>query len=396
MEKQDLEIPVREDYPLAPEEYPQPLPETEFRQPDGRAEDAAPPGEDYVNPDEKAEFSPPGYGRKEASVPSGRKRRLRRLLYAAVALVLLGLLFGRRGGDAIPAAAVVSTDEPVYTSSSDVPLPTAVPSDEPSPSPEPTPEPLGREPVVETDFFYFSHEHHARIRLSNTGALHSVRVEVREELLDKQVYEHYLSEEEISAGGFELPILSTGDLYMENMKAYDAVHGWPKFEMTVTAWYENEAGDGEDTLTLTREPDDEMGYSVSYLRPDNTWSEVVPPDSFYVSPYEDTTEIRYLINDPDAVTDPLTCSVDLSWNGRHAAPEDYEEVVEKHEYTRIHSDGTETPEVSYTKLLVLRRPDWMPAEGTLHVHIVQRLAGTGELWVRDYDFDYPIRYDWES
>ena len=42
---------------------------------------------------------------------------------------------------------------------------------------------------------------------------------------------------------------------------------------------------------------------------------------------------------------------------------------------------------------MLRRPDWMPEEGTIHVTIRQYLASTGELWVRDVDFSYPPRYD---
>ena len=53
-----------------------------------------------------------------------------------------------------------------------------------------------------------------------------------------------------------------------------------------------------------------------------------------------------------------------------------------------------SPHVGYTKELVLRRPDWMPEEGTLHVHIVQYLVSTGKQWVRDYDLEYPQRYDW--
>ena len=390
------EFPVREERSPVPEEFPQPLPQTEFRLPDDRAEDSAPPGTDYRNPDEVMEFTPPGSGREEEPSSPFRKRRIRRLLYGAAAQVLLGLLYGNSSGSMVPSAAVMPTVKPVpgfepgqvYTSSSDIPLPT------PEPTPEPTAEPLGREPVIDTDFFYFSHEHHARVRLSNTDALHSVLVEVRETTLDKSVYEHYLSEEEIAKGSFELPLLSTGDYYMDNMAAFES-GGWPEFEMTVKAWYENEAGDGEDTLTLVVEPDFEMGIGVSYMNPESIWSEDIPPDSFYVTPWEDTEDINYVINDPDSVKDPLTFSVDFSCNGRHAAPEEYEEIVEKSEYTYIDREaGTETPMVSYTKKLVLRRPDWMPEEGTLHVHIVQYLASTGELWVRDYDYEYPQRYDW--
>lgn len=403
MTGREAEFPVREEHPLVPDEFPQPLPETEFRQPDSRAEDSAPPGTDYRNPDPDAEFTPPGGGGAEAGAPPSRKRRIRRLLYGAAALVLLGLLFSRQG-EPVPAPAAVPL---VVTPSAAAPnvsqTPVPQPSDEPTPepaptsAPEPAPEPLGKEPVIDVDFFYFSHEHHAFVHMSNTDALHSVRVTVREKTLDKQVYEHYLDEDEIASGLFEAPMLSTGDFYMDNREALDAVNAWPDFELTLDAWYENESGDGEDTLTITRDPDFEMGIGLNYMRPDYNWSEYVPPDSFYVSPWEETEEINYVINDPDAVNDPLTFSVDISCNGRHAAPEEYETVVEKNEYTLVDREaGTETSMVSYTKELVLRRPDWMPEEGTIHVHIVQFLASTGEKWVRDYDYEYPVRYDWET
>ena len=401
MARWDAEYPVREDIPPAPEEFPQPRPETEYRLPDPAAEDSSPPGTDYDNPDPAMEFTPPGCGGENAAAAAQRKKRLRRLLYGAAALVLTGLLFSGGRGKAVPALVETAPQEPVYTSASDVPAPVYTSgSDIPVPvqtaASEPTPEPLGKEPWIETDFFYFSHEHHARIRLSNTGALHSVRVSVRDKTLDKPVFEYYLSEEEIAAGGCELPVLSTGDLYMENMAAYEAVNGWPDFEMTVDAWYENEAGDGEDTLTITREADPELGIGLSYMRPDFNWSEAVPSDSFYVQPWEEIEDIRYVINDPEAVRDPLTFSVDISWNGRHAAPEEYEEVLEKSEYNLVNSEtGESTPHVGYTRELVLRRPDWMPEEGTLHVCIVQYLASTGEKWIREYDLVYPQRYDWE-
>ena len=395
MTRREDEFPVREEHPLVPDEFPQPLPETEFRLPDSRAEDSAPPGTDYRNPDPDKEFTPPGRGGGETAAPSSRKRRIRRLLYGAAALVLLGLLFSKPG-KTVPAPVVTAAPS---ASQAPVPEPSIEPTPEPAPTsaPEPAPEPLGKEPVIDVDFFYFSHEHHTFVHLSNTDALHSVRVTVREKTLDKQVYEHYLDEDEIASGLFEAPMLSTGDFYMDNREALDAVNAWPKFELTLDAWYENEAGDGEDTLTLTREPDFELGIGLSYMRPESNWSEYIPPDSFYVIPWEETEEINYVINDPDAVNDPLTFSVDLSWNGRHAAPEEYEVVTEKDEYTLVDREaGTETPMVSYTKELVLRRPDWMPEEGTIHVHIVQLLASTGEKWVRDYDYDYPVRYDWES
>ena len=398
----EIEFPPREDYFPLWNEFSVPGEETEFRPPDPEAEYAAPPGTDHANPDPAQEFTPPGSGRTGSAAPQGRRRMLKRLLFASAALVLLGTVFFCSPSGAplsplpAPSAVMPSGSLPPQSTPS---VSAAVPS-EPTPeagkSPEATPDvtdaPLSGIPVIRTEFFSFSHEHYGRVYLSNTAALHSVEVSVRDKVLDMPAYSHTLSDEEIARGLLELPTLSTGDLYMENMEAYNAVNGWPSFEMTVNARYENEAGDGEETLSLTVEPEFELGVGVSYMRPDYTWSEVVPPDSFVVTPWAEIEEINYLIADPDAVKDPVSFSVDLSYGGRHAMPEDYETVVEKEEYSRITESGEEIPTVSYTKKLVLRRPDWMPESGTLHVTIVQRLASTGELWVRDYDLDYPAVY----
>ena len=70
MARREDEFPVREEHPLVPDEFPQPLPETEFRLPDSRAEDSAPPGTDYRNPDPDKEFTPPGRSGGEAAASS--------------------------------------------------------------------------------------------------------------------------------------------------------------------------------------------------------------------------------------------------------------------------------------------------------------------------------------
>ncbi len=400
MVRQDEEFPVREDLSPAPAEFPQPRPETEYRPPDSGAEDSAPPGADHDNPDPVLEFTPPGSGRAEtAAPPANRKRRIRRLLYGAAALVMLGLIFNTRSvSPVVPAAApgAAPTEAPIYTSSSDVvPLPSVEPTAEPTPIP--TPEIVSNVPVIEPSFYYFSHEHHGRIVMSNTEALHSVYVSVRETVLDNPVWDYYLDEEEIQSGLYELPMLSTGDYYMEHMQELDAVNGWPKYEMTVKAWYENEAGDGEDTLEMTVPAAYELGIGVSYWEPSYTWDEELPPDSFIVKPWAEVEDITYVINDPDAVTDPTIFSVDIVCNGRHAAPEEYEVILDRDEYSILDPEtGEYVPTVGITKVLVLRRPDWMPESGTLHITIIQRVATTNELFTREGDMEYPPHYDFYS
>ena len=393
MVRQDDEFPVREEFSPAPEEFPQPQPETEYLLPDSGAEDAAPPGTDHANPDPALEFSPPGRGRAETAAAAERKRRIRRLLYGAAALVLLGLLYSARS----PAHSTIPAQGP-YTSASDVTAPpSAAPTSEPTPvpTPEPTSEIVSKVPVIEPAFFCFSHEHHGQIKLSNTDALHSVYVSVRETLLDQPVWEHYLEEDEMKNGLFVLPELSTGDYYMEHMQELDAVGGWPKFEMSVKAWYENEAGDGEDTMEMTLSAQEELGIGISYWGPTYTWDEELPPDSFIFKPWEETEDVSYVFNDPAAVKDPTIISIDVVCNGRHAAPEEYEVVLDKDEYSILDPEtGEYIPTVGITKTLILRRPDWMGESGTLHVTIVQRIAATDQLWTREFDYDYPPHYDW--
>lgn len=394
MVRQDDEFPAREDFSPAPEEFPQPRPETEYLLPDSGAEDAAPPGTDHANPDPALEFSPPGSGRAETAAPAAeRLRRIRRLLYGAAALVLLGLLFTARSPARVPVSA--PTEAP-YTSGSDViPLPSAAPAPEPTvePTPEPTPEPVSRVPVIEPAFFCFSHEHHGQIKMSNTDSLRSVYASVRETVLDQLVWEHTLEEDEIKSGLFVLPTLSTGDYYMEHMKELDAVNGWPHYELSVKVWYENEAGDGEDTMEMTLPAQEELGIGISYWGPTYTWDEELPPDSFIFKPWEETEDITYVFNDPAAVTDPTVISVDVVCDGRRAAPEEYEVILDRDEYSILDSaTGEYVPTVGITKTLILRRPDWMGKSGTLHVTIVQRIAATDQLWTREFDFDYPPSY----
>lgn len=402
MARTEDEFPMREETLPVSDEFSLPREETEFRPPAPEAEFSAPPHPDYENPDASLEFSAPGEGRAELTQPRRGRRRLKALLYAAAAAVMLLSLAVRAesvspapapepGPELAPVLALPSptptAEEIPWTSDSDI-----LPAVQPQPTPEPSP--LSKVPEISTDFFSFSHEHHARVHMANTGALHSVEVTVRETTLDLSVYDVFLSHEEIESGSFELPVLSTGDVYMEHMNEYEN-GGWPHFEMTVKAWYENEAGDGEDTLTLTVEPDFELGIGLSYIKPSWTWYEAPVPDSFAIVPWEELEELRYVVNDPDAVKDPLTVSVDFSYNGRHAAPEEYEEIVVKDEYDILDTaTGERTPHVGYTRELMLRRPDWMPEEGTVHVVICQRLASTGELWTHEIDFDYTPKSEW--
>ena len=391
MAKMDHEYPIWEEYPPESEGFSAPCEEAEFYPPDTESEFSPPPRPDYANPDPDREFDPPGRGSGDAPPSRRARRKGKRLLFALAACVLVIATWPASSasrGSHSPGAPLVPSTPAATAATQPSSNPGAAPETDAAPTPKPVavpipePTPLSKVPVITADFFFFSHEHHARVHMDNIGALHSVQVTVRDKVLDKQAYDHFLSEEEIASGLYELPMLSTGDLFMENLQAYQDINAWPELELTVKAWYENEAGDGEDMLTLTVEPDFELGIGISYQKPSWDWDANIPADSFVVTPWEET------VNDPDAVRDPLTFSVDISYNGRHAAPEEYEEIVVGEEYTLITDSGEEIPQVSYTKKLVLRRPDWIPEEGVIHVRICQYLASTGEIWVRETDFSY--------
>lgn len=245
-------------------------------------------------------------------------------------------------------------------------------------------------PEVKAVFYNFSHEHHGSIRIKNTQWLRGVTVTVRETVMEQIVFDHELDSSEISRGFYELPVLSTGDVYMENMEAYDALGAWPTFEMKIAYRYENESEEREESGEISLDPAHETGYGVSYWGPDYTWDDQLPPDSFIIAPWDEVEHIRYVFDSPDSVQDGETVYVDVDYDGRHLAPEEYEAILKKDEYSIFDPQtGQETPVISYTSELVIPRPDWMPESGTIHITIVQKLLSTGELYFQTIDLDFP-------
>ncbi len=350
-----------------------------------------PVGEEYPAP-------APEYPRAQAvdhSASGPDKRRLLRFLLGAVlvsGMLLLPRLDHSRA-PASPAVVPVTTAAPAPTPKpAEVPAaqttetPTAQP--EATAAPASTPEPVVLTPVVQPLFYNFSHEHLGSVRLENTESLRGVVVTVRETELDQTVFEHELDSGEISRGLYELPVLSTGDVYMDNMAAYDQTNAWPSFEMKVEYRYENAGGD-EEIKELVLEPQHETGFGASYWGPGYTWDEQLPPDSFIITPWDEADDIRYVFDSPDSVTDYKTVYVDVEYNGRHVLPEEYETILKKDEYFLMDDVDFSTPLTSYTSELIIRRPDWMPESGTLHITIVSKLISTGELYTRTIDLDYP-------
>lgn len=336
-----------------------------------------------------ADEYPPVPAPEQAAEDRTKKRRLLRL---AVSAALLGLIvLAPKHPAFVPAPAPV-TPIPSAVPSAATPAPVVEPTAEATPvpteTPAPTEEPASAEPLVQPIFYNFSHDHRGQIRMENADRLRGVQVTVRETVLDLPVFEHELDESEIAAGFYELPALSTGDVYMDNMAAYEEKNAWPEFEMKVTYRYENAAGDGEESKELVLEPAYEMGFGASYWKPDYTWDEQLPPDSIVIRPFDDVDNIRYIFYSPNSVKDPITVYVSVEYDGRKLDPETFQSILKKDEYTMIDSaSGTETPVVAYQSTLVIPRPDWVPEGGTVHITIAQMLSVTGELYTKEFDLE---------
>ena len=359
-----------------------------------------------------AEFPQPPPEYSAESLPGERRKKsrayaaLRRLMFAGAAILSCGVLlagtmgWGSGGRPAPkPSPAPIAILQPAGGETQmTLPAPAESPAPIPEPTPEPTPapaeipasteEPVATEPVILPIFYNFSHDHRGRIQMENTDRLHSVLVTVRETVLDLPVFEHYLDESEIAAGLYELPALSTGDVYMENMDAFDEKNAWPEFEMKVVYWYENETGDGEESEELVLEPRYEMGFGATYWGPDDTWDEQLPPDSIVIRPYDDVDNIRYTFDSLDSVKDPTVVYVSVEYDGRKLDPETFQTILIKDEYTMMDQEsGTEIPVVAYQSTLVIPRPDWVPKGGTIHITIGQMLSVTGELFMKEFDLE---------
>ena len=386
MTERDVEFPVREDHPLAPEEFPQPRPEAEFRQPNGTAEDASPPGQDYVNPADEMEFSPPGSGRVDAAVPSGKRKRLRRLLYGVFALVLLGLIFFRPSDNS---PSILVTPSQAVPAVSEAP----VSPDEPTPelTPEPT-APLSTDLECHLVFFNFSAMHHGFIKLFNQQDVISARAEIWETNLESLEWSQDLSAEEIERGYFPLPGFDDSDTYFKFMDEYEQSGLMPALELRVTLCVDAE---GESrTLSYSQEAIEEQGWSVSYWGSDFTplWEgQSCYPDCFGVMSYEayDAPPAMRMGSYQDALDSGAIC-IELTINGVPVPAEGARIITRENPIYRSNEQDelVETGKVYYTTTVVIPRPADAPAQGSAHFTIFQYLSEYDLVWVSNRDLEY--------
>lgn len=216
-------------------------------------------------------------------------------------------------------------------------------------------------------------------------------MEIREPILGLTVMEHELTAEEIGTGEYTIAPVESGDLYMAHMQEYDAAGTFPEhLVLRVTVRYDT-AG-GEETLEYTAEDAPELGWNMQYWADDEPASEWSYPGTFRFSSYESTVPVSLVVGSPEqaqTTAERVVLSVTLSINGREILPEECE-IREEEEVDPLAEflPAGEEPVRYYYGRLYLKRPEWAPEHGILHMKVVQQLAGDGTLWTTEKDVEY--------
>jgi len=246
-------------------------------------------------------------------------------------------------------------------------------------------------PSLEAHYIGFSSEKRGKLDLHDTQNVTGVTAEIWEPILELPVAVYELTQEEIEAGEFELPPIQAGGLYFEHAQEYDAAKAWPEnLELRVTVRYDSP--DGEKTLTYRKLDEPEQGWAFRYWPEDEEPSEWSYPGYFRFSTYESMTPISLVIDDPEAVMAgrrKVVLSVSLSIDGRAVKPEECELVEEREEdpLAAYYGEDEEVPVFYYARLF-LKRPNWAPKSGTVHLTVVQKLFSDGSIWTTELDYDY--------
>ncbi len=237
-------------------------------------------------------------------------------------------------------------------------------------------------------FIGFSTRKQGKITLHNTKDVTGVTAELREPILGLTVAEYTLTAEEIAAGSFTIPETESGDLYMAHMDEYDATYSFPEeLELHVTVRYNS--AEGEKTLKYTVKDSPEQGWSMSYWPDDEPETEFTWPGCFRFASFESTVPISFVVDEPDKVktaADGNVISVSLSIDGRKVLPEEcrLEEELKDDPLAELYGVPAEQKYYAY---LILKRPDWAPEHGTIHMTVVQELS-EGGIWTTEKDLAY--------
>lgn len=268
-----------------------------------------------------------------------------------------------------PTATATPTPTPLPTPSPS-PVPTPTPTVTPTPTPQPTPEPV-ISPEAQLIFYRTSEVYHLQVLLQAQEKMTAVAVRMIDRGNGETMWEHELTEDEISFGWY---VLSNYDLYASEYvwNHMDQVRqGYepdPVLEVTYTA----RSDDGvEETVTEQAEAAYELWIGARYDLKDPTkdflsyfLEETTYPDCFVVridpSPYGDLA----MSYGTGAELRPGDVAVTVSIDGQTLPGEGWH--LEKTETT--YPEGT-----LYAYALVIPRPASCPDQGTAEVTIQRRL-----------------------
>ena len=397
MDRKDQEFPAPEAIAPPPEEFSVPPEEAEFHPPEPEKEFSSPPeASEFSPPAAEREFTPPGSGGAAPENGPRRRRRIRRLLYAASALVLTGLLFRGQIAAQIRPAAPVPTAQAEVRDPGTVSPPDAVPTPEataepvlPVSTPRPTPEYEPQGPAILSYFFGFSAYHQGLIKIFHSEQITSVTAEIWESNFDTLEWSYVLTEEEIASGYWELPVFDDSDTYFKYMDRYEAEGLFPALELRVTMTTDDGA-----TTVYTEKASPEQGWSVRWwpadYEPTFDWEECYP-GCFAVLSYESSEappDMR-MGGYQDAWDNGGIC-IEMELNGvpvtvTNAQILTYEEPI----YTvDDYGNYVETDRLYYYTTVVIPLPDGAPASGTAHFTVCQKLDGYDLVWVTNRDLEY--------
>ena len=218
-----------------------------------------------------------------------------------------------------------------------------------------------------------------------------VKTEITEPILGLTVAEYELTAEEIASGEFRIPKIDTGEIYMAHMAEYDAANAFPEeLELHVTVSYNS--ADGEQTQEYTAKDTPEQGWGILYWPDSEPATEWSYPGYFRFSTYESLIPVSLVIDEPDKVSttqEKIVISVSLSIGDRKILPEECEIKEDAEDDPFAEFSGSDEPAKRfYYARLFLKRPEWAPEHGTIHMTVVQQLAADGSIWTTEQDAEY--------
>ena len=358
-------------------------------------------------PDEFNRFAQP---EEEEPRPSRTKKVL--LLLAAAGLITIGAILpkslsakGSADASGMPSACVGSgstvergskdteTTAPLQTehptdpaAPAETPAATEIPTATPAPTatPEPTPKPVPIEtPGISITFFRRSQVYCAYVRLSKPEDAIRAELQICDPDIEQPAIEHTFTPEELAGGWYSINDYEPYDFYFEHSEEYGQLNREPELIIRVTAVYRTETG--EETLTDSSEAKEELWVDYGFdSEEDRTILEMlygtVYPDCFVIRIFEaPIDDLQVLLNADESELEPGGVSVSIAVDGVTLTDEGSSLLKDEYMYRG---------QKLYDYVLLIPRPDTIPAHGIAHYTIRQRLIHDEFYQIKERDKDY--------